>query len=107
MLMMSPHTAAQTVDPYTDGWVSHVDGARLEICFDNAALPAVGQSVQLLRARYEMLNNKGVTRQTFTPDGAARIVSTSRSPCVLATLLDGKAQRSDHARAQDASSSSR
>ena len=103
MLMMAPYAATQTVDPYSDGWVSHVDGARLEICFDNAALPAVGQSVQLLRTRVEILNNKGVTRQTFTPDGEAQIVSTSQSPCVMATLLEGMARRSDHARAQDSS----
>lgn len=97
MLIVPSHTTAQTVDPYTDGWVTHVTGSRLEICFSHAEPPAVGQIVQLLRTSYVMLN-KGPTRQTFTPNGHARIASIATLPCVIATLLDGDAQRSDHAR---------
>lgn len=104
MLIASTHIAAQAADPYTDGWVVRVDGANLEICFKHAESPAVGQLVQLLRTHYET-PNKGSIRQTLTPDGHARIVSVATPPCVMATLLDGKVQRSDHARPQDRPSS--
>jgi hypothetical protein len=103
MLMDTSDAAAQTANSHADGWVSRVDGTRLEICFDHAALPAIGQTMQLLRTHDVMLNNKGVTRRTFMPEGITRIVSIGQPPCVMAALLDGKAQRSDHARAQDSS----
>lgn len=87
---------AHDIDPYADGWVSHVRDRQLEICY-RYAQPALGNSVNILRTSY-ITPNKGPIRQQFRYSGTARITQAARSGCVSAELIDGSAQRSDHTR---------
>ena len=88
---------AHEVDPLNDGWIAHVNGNQLEICF-RAAPPSAGQTVQILRTSF-ITPNKGPVRQQFTPGGTARVSATrSTEGCLTAELVDGAAMRSDHAR---------
>jgi len=89
--------AANEPDPTRDGWVSHVDGYRLEICYRDG-LPAIGETVQILRVSYFTVN-KTVVRQQFRPVGEARIIAPSSDRCVIGELMSGAAERTDHARA--------
>jgi hypothetical protein len=87
---------AHDADPYHDGWVAHVNDHQLEICYQDTP-PTVGQTVQILRTSYVTVN-KGPVRQQFRRSGAARIAASASSGCVSAELIDGSAERSDHAR---------
>ena len=84
-------------DPTHDGWVSHVDDHRLEICYrDN--VPAIGETLQILRVSYPMVN-KTLSRQQFQLIGKARITASSSNRCVIGELIQGTAERTNHVRA--------
>ena len=84
-------------DPRNDGWITHVDGNRLEIC-NWAAAPAAGQSMQILRTSF-ITPNKGPVREKFSPGGTAKVTAaTGEEGCITAELISGSAKRSDHAR---------
>ena len=96
MLFTVPLANANDPDPTHDGWVSHVDDHRLEICYQDG-LPAVGQTVQILRVSYFTVN-KTFFRQQFQRAGEARITASLSDRCVVGELLAGNAERTDHAR---------
>ena len=88
---------AHDVDPYHDGWVAHVNDHQLEICYRHAPPPAVGDTVQILRPSY--INVKqGPVLMRFARSGTARVTAAASDDCVSAELLNGSAERSDHAR---------
>ena len=87
---------AHDVDPYNDGYVTHVNDRQLEICFQHAP-PLVGESVQILQTSYTTIK-QGPSLQRFTRKGSARITSSGSDGCVSAELIDGSAARSDHTR---------
>ena len=89
--------SAHDADLRNDGWISHVDGNRLEICNWSSA-PAAGQSMQILRTSF-ITPNKGPVRQQFSPGGTAKVTAASAEEgCITAELITGSAKRSDHAR---------
>jgi hypothetical protein len=98
LLVSASSTYAHDVDPYHDGWVSHVNDHQLEICYRHAPPPTVGESVQILQPWYITVK-QGPVLQRFTQRGNARITSSGSDGCVLAEMIDGSAGRSDHARA--------
>jgi len=87
---------AHDVDPYNDGWIAHVNDHHVEICYQHAP-STVGQTVYILRTSYIAVS-KGPVRQQFRRSGTARIMNLESNGCVAAELLDGSAERSDHAR---------
>ncbi|MBS1997079.1 MAG: hypothetical protein JSS86_12235 [Cyanobacteria bacterium SZAS LIN-2] len=87
---------ADDPDPTHDGWVSHVQDHRIEICYQDG-LPAVGQTVQIFRVSY-VTYNKAFFRQQFRPAGEARITASSSDRCVVGELTAGTVERTDHAR---------
>ena len=97
-LILASSTYAHDVAPYHDGWVSRANDHQLEICYQHAPPPSVGESVQILRPSY-ITPNKGPVRQQFQRSGTARIRATASSGCVSAELIDGSAERTDHVRA--------
>ncbi|MES2311734.1 MAG: hypothetical protein V4566_05490 [Pseudomonadota bacterium] len=88
---------AHATDAYTDGWVSHVDGQHLDVCYRVAPLPAVGARLQVMRASF-VVPNKGQPRQQFAVAGHATVTSIMDAHCVRAELSQGTAQRTDHVR---------
>lgn len=86
---------AHAADTYTDGWVSHVDGQRLDVCYRAAPLPAVGARLQVMQASF-VVPNKGQPRQQFAVAGQATVISIMDAHCVRAELSQGTAQRTDH-----------
>ncbi|MBS0514279.1 MAG: hypothetical protein JSS16_02220 [Proteobacteria bacterium] len=96
ILIMAPLAHGSDPDPTHDGWVSHVDDHRLEICYQDG-LPPVGQTVQILRVSYYTVN-KAFFRQQFRSSGGARILASSSKGCVVGELTAGTAERTDHAR---------
>ena len=97
MLSIVPQVHANDSDPTHNGWVSHVDDHRLEICYPDG-VPAIGQAVQLLRVSYFTVN-KTFFRQQFQSVGEARITASSSDRCVIGELIEGTAERTNHARA--------
>jgi len=88
---------AYATDSYTDGWVGHVDGPRLDVCYRVTPLPAVGARLEVLRTSF-VVPNKGQPRQQFAVAGHATVTSIIDVHCVRAELTQGTAQRTDHAR---------
>ena len=88
---------ARATDSYTDGWVSHVDGQRLDVCYRVVPLPAVGERLEVMRTSF-VVPNKGQPRQQFTAAGHATVTSITDARCVRAELFQGTAQRTDHVR---------
>ncbi|MFA6230783.1 MAG: hypothetical protein WC617_11535 [Rhodanobacter sp.] len=88
---------AHATDAYADGWVGHVDGQRLDVCYRVAPLPAVGARVQVMRTSF-VIPNKGQPRQQFAVAGYATVTSITDAHCVRAELIQGTAQRTDHVR---------
>lgn len=88
---------AYATDSYTDGWVGHVDGPRLDVCYRVTPLPAVGARLEVMRASF-VVSNKGQPRQQFAVAGRATVTSIMDAHCVRAELIQGAAQRTDHAR---------
>lgn len=88
---------AHDVDPYHDGWITHVNDHQLEICYRHAPPPVVGETVQILRPSYITLK-QGPVLQRFTRSGTARVTAAASGDCVSAELLNGSAERSDHTR---------
>lgn len=96
--LVPPAAFAHNPDPADDGWVRHVEGRSLEICYRDATPPAIGETVQILHTSY-ITTNKGTALAQYTPTGAARITSgPNGNGCETAELIDGKAHRTDHAR---------
>lgn len=87
---------AREVDTYNDGYVTHVNDHRLQICYQQTP-PSVGESVQILRTSYVTIK-QGPSLQRFTRRGSARITNSDSDKCVAAELIEGSAERSDHAR---------
>lgn len=81
---------------YTDGWVGHVYGQRLDVCYRVTPLPAVGARLEVLRSSF-VIPNKGQPRQQFAVAGYATVTSIIDAHCVRAELTQGTAQRTDHA----------
>lgn len=54
-------------DTGNHGWITHVDGNRMEVCNWPSA-PAAGQSMQILRTSF-ITPNKGPVREQFSPVG--------------------------------------
>ncbi len=90
-------TIAHATDPYTDGWVGHVNGRQLDICYRVTPLPAVGTRLQVMRVAY-VIPNKGVPLEHFAASGQATVTSITDAHCVRAELTQGTAQRADHTR---------
>jgi hypothetical protein len=89
---------AHDVDPYEDGWITHVDDHRLEICYRSAP-PTVGDTVKILRTSF-ITPNKGPVREQFSAGGTAHVTTAPTADgCLTAELIEGSAKRSDHARA--------
>lgn len=88
---------AHATESYADGWVSHVDGQRLDVCYRVAPLPAVGARLQVMRTSF-VVPNKGQPRQQFAVAGHATVTSIMDAHCVRAELIQGAAQRTDHVR---------
>ncbi len=88
---------AHATDPYTDGWVGHVDSQRLDVCYRVTPLPAVGARLQVMRTSF-VVPNKGPLRQQFAVAGYATVTSITDAHCVRAELIQGTAQRTDHVR---------
>jgi hypothetical protein len=86
---------AHATDTDTDGWVSHVDGQHLDVCYRAASLPAVGARLQVMRASF-VVPNKGQPRQQFAVAGHATVTSVMDAHCLRAELSQGTAQRTDH-----------
>src|SRR3546814_9839354 len=61
---------AYATDSYTDGWVGHVDGPRLDVCYRVTPLPAVGARLEVMRTSF-VVPNKGQPRQQFAVAGHA------------------------------------
>lgn len=96
--LIATSTLTHTPDPANDGWVRHVEGRSLEICYRNAKPPAVGETVQILRTSY-ILSNTGPSQAKYTPTGTAQIKGVlNERGCESAELIDGNAKRTDHAR---------
>ena len=94
---MSP-ASGHDVDLRNDGWITHVDGNRLEIC-NWASAPAAGRSIQVLRTSF-ITPNKGPVRERLSLGGTAKVTAASVGEgCITAELISGSAKRSDHARA--------
>lgn len=89
-------SVAYAVDFYTDGWVGHMDGQRLDVCYRVTPLPAVGARLEVLRSSF-VIPNKGRPRQQFAVAGYATVASIIDAHCVCAELTQGTAQRTDHA----------
>ncbi|MEY2161246.1 MULTISPECIES: hypothetical protein [Pseudomonadota] len=90
-------TTAHATDPYTDGWIGHVNGRQLDICYRVTPLPAVGTRLQVMRVTY-VIPNKGVPLEHFAASGQATVTSITDAHCVRAELIQGTVQRTDHAR---------
>jgi hypothetical protein len=88
---------AFATDSYTDCWVGHVDGPRLDVCYRVTPLPAVGARLEVMRTSF-VVPNKGQPRQQFAVAGHATVTSIIDTHCVRAELTQGTAQRTDHAR---------
>lgn len=88
---------AHATDAYTDGWVGHVDGRRLDVCYRAAPLPAVGARLQVMRTSF-VVPEKGQPRQQFAVAGHATVTSIMGAHCVRVELIQGTAQRTDHVR---------
>lgn len=88
-------TIAHATDPYTDGWIGHVNGRQLDICYRVTPLPAVGTRLQVMRVAY-VIPNKGLPREQFASGGQATVTSIMDAHCVRAELIQGAAQRTDH-----------
>ncbi|MBN8894633.1 MAG: hypothetical protein J0I71_07335 [Rhodanobacter sp.] len=93
-------SVAYAADSYTDGWVGHVDGQRLDVCYRVTPLPAVGARLEILRTSF-VIPNKGPPRQQFAVAGYATVTSIIDAHCVRAELTQGTAKRTDHARRAD------
>ncbi|WP_449425107.1 efflux RND transporter permease subunit [Rhodanobacter lindaniclasticus] len=91
---------AYAADSYTDGWIGHVNGRQLDICYRVTPLPAVDTRLQVMRVAY-VIPNKGLPRQQFAVSGYATVTSIIDAHCVRAELTQGTARRTDHARRTD------
>src|SRR3546814_8736714 len=76
---------AYATDSYTDGWVGHVDGPRLDVCYRVTPLPAVGARLEVMRTSF-VVPNKGQPRQQFAVAGHATVTSIIDTHCVRAEL---------------------
>ncbi len=90
-------TIAHATDPYTDGWISHVNGRQLDICYRVTPLPAVGMRLQVMRVAY-VIPSKGVPIEHFAASGQATVTSITDAHCVRAELIQGTARWADHTR---------
>jgi hypothetical protein len=88
---------AHAADPDSDGWVDHVNGRQLDICYRDTLPPAVGTRLQVMRASF-VVPNKGLARERFAPAGQATVTSVIAKRCVRAGLTEGVAHRADHVR---------
>ncbi len=89
--------AARATDPYTDGWIGHVNGRQLDICYRVTPLPAVGTKLQVMRVAY-VIPNKGIPSEQFASGGQATVTAIVDPRCVRAELTEGAARRADHVR---------
>lgn len=80
-----------------DGSITAIDGDTLTLCFRHAPVPAVGDTLSLVREWIPF--SKGTPASPrYIVAGHARVVAISAPPCVQAEKLDGKPRRYDRAR---------
>lgn len=86
-----------------DGSITAIDGETMTLCFRHAPVPAVGDTLSLVREWIPF--SKGTPASPrYHLVGHARVIAIGTAPCVQAERLDGKPRRYDHARADDNSS---
>ena len=90
-------TIAHANNTYADGWIGHVNGRQLDICYRVTPLPAVGTRLQVMRVAY-VIPSKGVPIEHFAASGQATVTSITDAHCVRAELIQGTARWSDHTR---------
>lgn len=90
-------TIAHATNAYADGWIGHVNGRQLDICYRVTPLPAVGTRLQVMRVAY-VIPSKGVPLEHFAASGQATVTSIMGAHCVRAELIQGTAQWADHTR---------
>lgn len=80
-----------------DGSITAIDGDSLTMCFRHAPLPAIGDTLSLVREWIPF--SKGTPASPrYHLVGYARVVAVSAPPCVQAEKLHGKPRRYDRAR---------
>ena len=73
------------------GYIAEVGTSQVRLCFRSGISPSPGQEVQFM-------SNAQTPRPSFRsarPVGVARITAAGADGCVLATVLNGTAQRND------------
>lgn len=101
ILVATPSAHAASLARSRDGSITAINGDSLTMCFRQAPVPAVGDTLSLVREWIPF--SKGTPASPrYHLVGHARVVAVSAPPCVQAKKLDGKPRRYDRARPDNA-----
>lgn len=97
ILVAAPSAQETSLARSRDGSITAINGDSLTMCFRQAPVPALGDTLSLVREWIPF--SKGTPASPrYHLVGHARVVAVSAPPCVQAEKLDGKPRRHDRAR---------